>query len=149
MAILAILNISKKYHLRFFSNLTHMFIMTEIWSVSISVLCFGIIWPQFQKWWKLGHFWVIFSLGNPPLLNFFHCFLKYFWTLLVYRNQFHTSKLGKKPNIFHQNGRIWPKMAWKWPLSTCTKVPLVGTLNLCQEMPDIMQKDLGRIAQPF
>ena len=30
------------------------------------------------------------------------------------------------------------KLAWKLPL----KVSLVGILNLCQEIPDIMQKDL-------
>ena len=41
------------------------------------------------------------------------------------------------------------KMAMKWPLSNCNKVPLVGTLDLCQEMPDIMQKELGQNNQPF
>ena len=68
---------------------------------------------------------------------------------LLHKNQFYTSKLGKK-TIFSTKMAIYgQKMAWKWPLSTCTKVPLVGNLNLCQEMPDIMQKELGQIDQPF
>ena len=43
----------------------------------------------------------------------------------------------------------WLDMARKWPFSSCTKVPLVGTLNLYQEMPDIMQKELGQTDQLF
>ena len=37
----------------------------------------------------------------------------------------------------------------KLPLSICTKVPLVGTLKLFQEMPDAIRKELGQTYQPF
>ena len=40
-------------------------------------------------------------------------------------------------------------MAIEWPLSSCTKVPLVGTLNLWQEMADIIKKELGQTDQSF
>ena len=55
---------------------------------------------------------------------------EYFWTLVLHKNQFHTSKFAKTQYLSPK----WLHMAQKWhqkgPLSICTKVPLVGTLNV-------------------
>ena len=103
------------------------------------------MWPKVVK---IGPFLANFFLDNPRHW-FFHVVSYIIFGLFLYI----------KINFMHQNwgktifsikmATYGPKMAWKWPLSTCTKVPLVGTLNLCQEMPDIMQKELGQIDQPF
>ena len=45
-----------------------------------------------------------------------------------------------------QKGQKWHKMV---NFQKYSYVCGVGTLNLCQEMSDIMQKDLGQIDQPF
>ena len=38
---------------------------------------------------------------------------------------------------------LWP-LGQKWRFSSFTKIPHVGTLNLCQKMPDKMQMDSGQ-----
>ena len=116
--------------------------------MSILVLCFGILWPQFQKW-CLAFSGLFFAWLTSSDFNYFPWFIWYFWTHHVHKNQFYTSKFGKKILFCTKIAGYGHKMAKKWPLSNWTKVPLVGTLNLCQEMPDIMQKDLGQTGQPF
>ena len=105
LAILTIFNISKIYPLRFFSNSTHMSIMTEIWSMSILVMLFGILWPQFQKWWNLGYFWLIYCLSKPKII-----FLGSYsiFGLFIYIEINSTHKNLTKNVILHQNGHKWP-----------------------------------------
>ena len=126
-----------------------------------------------QSWLKYDscQFWLCFlayyghNFKNGEILAisglFFACLTMKLFTfvpiLFLYSFCVHKSvsyiKIWQINTILSQNGHKaaikWPYMAIKWPFSNCTKVPLVGTLNLCQKMPDIMQKDLGQTDQPF